>query len=179
MGVGRRCLGQVSKEAAGTFWEGEAKHEFEAYVTSLPVGEVNAWQLIELYRQGADPENVFDELKHPWGLEGFCCRKRHATALAARLGLLFYHLWHWFLRLLEPGRQVESAGGRRWFLLIAARLVQSGRRKTLPIGVSGKWREQLRTGYERVCAWLAATAPHLKSGALSGPSPPAIGTATA
>ena len=50
-----------------------------------------------------------------------------------RLGLLFYNLWHLFLCLLQPDRQVESAGGRRWFLLIAARLVQSGRQKTLQI----------------------------------------------
>ena len=175
--VGRRCLGEVSKEVAGTFWD-ETKHEFEAYVTSLPVEEANAWQIIELYRQRADVENVFDELKHQWGLEGFCCRKRNATALAARLGLLFYNLWHLFLRLLEPGRHVESAGGRRWFLLIAARLVQSGRQKTLQVSVSGKWWEQLRTGYQRVCAWLAATAPQLKSGGLTVPLPPQIQATT-
>ncbi len=113
-------------------------------MTSLPLGDVNAWQIIERYRQRADTETVFDELKHQWGLEGFCYRKRNATALAARLGLLFYNLWHSFLRLLEPDWHVESAGGRRWFLLIAARLVQSGRQKTLQISVRGKWREQLR-----------------------------------
>jgi len=160
--VGRRCLGQISKEAGGTFWD-EAQHEFEAYVTNLPIGQANAWQVIELYRKRADTENVFDELKHQWGLEGFCCRKRAATALAARLGLLIYNLWHLFLRLLEPARHVESAGGRRWFLLIAARLVQSGRQKTLQVSVSGKWWKQLQAGYQRVCAWLATTAPQLKN----------------
>lgn len=168
--VGRRCLGQISKDAAGAFWD-EAVHEFEAYVTNLPAAQVNAWQVVELYRQRADTENVFDELKHQWGLEGFCCRKRQATALAARLGLLIYNLWHLFLRLLEPARHVESAGGRRWFLLIAARLVQSGRQKTLQVSVSGKWWEQLQTGYQRVCAWLAATAPQLKNGLMAAPIP--------
>lgn len=169
--VGRRFLGEVSKDVAGTFWD-ETKHELEAYVTSLPMGEVNAWQVIELYRQRADAENVFDELKHQWGLNGFCCHKRNATALAARLGLLIYNLWHLFLRLLEPDRHVESAGGRRWFLLIVARLVQSGRQKTLQVSVSGQWWEQLRAGYQRVSAWLAATAPQLKSELLAVPSPP-------
>jgi hypothetical protein len=176
--VGRRCLGEVSKDMAGTFWD-ETRHEFEAYVTSLPTGEVNAWQIIELYRQRADTENVFDELKYQWGLEGFCCRKRNATALAARLGLLIYNLWHLFLRLFEPGRQVESAGGRRWFLLIAARLVQSGRQKTLQGSVRGKWWQQLQAGYQRVCAGLAATAPQLKTEVLAVPIPPQIGAATA
>ena len=168
--VGRRCLGQISKEVAGTFWD-QAEHEFEAYVTNLPLAQANAWQVIELYRQRADAENVFDELKHQWSLEGFCCHKRNATALAARLSLLIYNLWHLFLRLLEPGRHVESAGGRRWFLLIAARLVQSGRQKTLQVSVSGKWWQQLRVGYERVCAWSATTAPQLKSAAAVPPLP--------
>ena len=31
----------------------------------------------------------------------------------------------------------------------------------------------------RVCAWLAATAPPLKSGTLTGPCPPRIGVASA
>jgi len=142
-------------------------------VTNLPPAQANPWQVIELYRQRADAENVFDELKHQWSLEGFCCQKRNATALAARLGLLIYNLWHLFLRLLEPARHVESAGGRRWFLLIAARLVQSGRQKTLQVSVQGKWWEQLRRGYERVCAWLATTAPQLKPAAAT-PSLPAL-----
>lgn len=63
--------------------------------------------------------------------------------------------------------------------MIAARLVQSGRQKTLHISVSGKWGEQLRAGYERVCAWLAATAPQLKAGTLTVPGPPEISVATA
>lgn len=168
--VGRRCLGQISKDAGGTFWD-EARHEFEAYVTNLPIEQASAWQVIELYRKRSDTENVFDELKHQWGLEGFCCRKRAATALAARLGLLIYNLWHLFLRLLEPARHVESAGGRRWFLLIAARLVQSGRQKTLQVSVHGKWWQQLRAGYERLCAWLTATAPQLKNSMKPVPIP--------
>jgi hypothetical protein len=40
----------------------------------------------------------------------------------------------------------------RCFVLIAARLVQSGRQKTLQVSVGGNWWEQLRVGYERVCA---------------------------
>lgn len=114
---------------------------------------------------------MFDELDHQWGLEGFCCHKRNATALAARLSLLICNLWHLFLRRLEPGRHVESAGGRRWLRLIAARLVQSGRQKTLQVSVRGKWWEQLRIGYERVYAWLTTTAPQLKSAAAVPPLP--------
>jgi hypothetical protein len=88
--------------------------------SDLAVEQASGWQIVELYRQRADTENVFDELKHRWGFDGFCSGKRNVTALAARLGLLVYNLWQLFLRLLEPGRHVESKGGRRWFAVAAA-----------------------------------------------------------
>ena len=109
------------------------------------------------------------------GLNGFGGHQRNATALAVRLGLLIYNLWQLLLRLLEPGPHVESAGGRRWFLPIAARLVQSGRQKTLQVSVSGQWWEEFRAGYQRVCAWLAAAAPQLKTELLAVPIPPQTG----
>ena len=98
-------------------------------------------------------------------------RSTSCLGCAARLGLLIYNLWHLFLRLLEPARHVESAGGRRWFLLIAARRVQSGRQKTLQVSVSGKWWEPWQTGCQRVCARLAATAPQLNNGLMAAPMP--------
>ena len=67
---------------------------------------------------------------------------------------------------------MESAGERRWFLLIATRWLESGRQKTLQVSVRGKWWGQLRAGYERVCARLAATAPQLKTGTLAVPIRP-------
>lgn len=67
------------------------------------------------------------------------------------------------MRLLEPSRHVEAAGSRRWFLVIAARLVESGRQKPLQVSVHGHWWEQLKAGYTRVAVWLAATAPQLKT----------------
>jgi hypothetical protein len=76
--------------------------------------------------------------------------------------LLVYNLWTLFVRLLEPGRHVEAAGSRRWFLVIAARLVESGRQKTLQLSAQGRWWEQLKAGYTRVAGWLASTAPQLK-----------------
>jgi hypothetical protein len=159
--AGRRLLGVIPAEKAGTFWD-RTRHEFEAYVSDLAVEQASSWQIVELYRQRADTENVFDELKHQWGFDGFCSGKKNVTALAARLGLLVYNLWHLFLRLLEPGRHVESRGGRRWFLLIAGRLTQSGRQKQFSIGVAGAWWEQLKAGYQRTCRWLEQTAPQLK-----------------
>ncbi|MCK9589797.1 MAG: hypothetical protein M0Q93_10620 [Terrimicrobiaceae bacterium] len=56
---------------------------------------------------------------------------------------------------------IEAARGRRWGLLIAARLVQSGRQRVLQICATGGWWDQLKEGYTRLCRWLEATAPQL------------------
>jgi hypothetical protein len=113
--------------------------------------QASGWQIVELYRPRAATENVFDELKHPWDFDGFCSGQKNVTALAARLGLLVYNFWHLFLRLIEPGRHVESKWGRRWLLLIAGRLRQSGRQKPFSIGVAGAWWEQLKADSQRIC----------------------------
>ena len=157
----RKLQGTTPAAAQGAFWS-EAKHELAAYVTDLAVEEVNAWQVQALYRERADAENVFDELKNQWGFNGFCAHSRRVTALAARLLLLVYNLWTLFVRLLEPARHVEAAGSRRWFLIIAARLVKSGRQLAVQLSVKDAWWQQLKAGYERVARWLAATAPQLK-----------------
>jgi len=160
--LGRRLLGVIAAAENNSFWD-ESRHEFEAYVTDLPFEQADSWQVVELYRKRSDAENVFDELKNHWGFNGFCCKKAAPTALAARLLLLTYNLWNLFLRLLNPDRHIEAFQGRRWFLMIAAGLVKSGRRRELRISVRGKWWKGLKDGYQRVCEWLDLTAPQLDS----------------
>lgn len=156
-----RCLqGVVPSEKSGEFWD-RNKHEFAVYVTNLPL-EFNAWQIQQLYRDRADTENVFDELKNQWGFSGFCAKARPTTELAARLLLMVYNLWVLFVRFIVPHKHTEAKRGRRWFLLIAGRLVQSGRQKELQISIRGGWAEQLRDGYMRLHEWIRTTAPQLK-----------------
>ena len=158
-----RCLqGTVPASNHGEFWE-FSKHEFAVYVTNLAAEEQNAWQLMQLYRDRADTENVFDELKNQWGFSGFCAKARATTELAARLLLLTYNLWVLFVRFIVPHQHTEAKRGRRWFLLIAARLVQSGRQKEVQLSMRGGWAEQLRDGYMRLHDWIRTTAPQLKS----------------
>jgi len=157
-----RCLqGVVPSEKSGEFWD-QNKHEFAVYVTSLPLKEYNAWQIQQLYRDRADTENVFDELKNQWGFSGFCAKARATTEVAARLLLMVYNLWVLFVRFIVPHKHTEAKRGRRWFLLIAGRLVQSGRQKELQISIRGGWAEQLRAGYVRLHEWIRTTAPQLK-----------------
>ena len=53
--------GVVPAAHRAEFWD-RHKHEFAVHVTNL-LDAVNGWQIQKLYRQRADTENVFDELK--------------------------------------------------------------------------------------------------------------------
>jgi hypothetical protein len=90
--------------------------------TSHLPGELNDWQIQQLYRQRADTENVFDELKNQYVCGGFCA-KSTKTELAARLLLVVCNLWTVFVRFILPQKHTEAKRGRRWFLLVVARLV--------------------------------------------------------
>ena len=157
----RQLQGVVPSNKSGEFWD-RNKHQFAVYVTNLPL-EYNAWQIQGLYQERADTENVFDELKNQWGFSGFCAKARATTELAARLLLVVYNLWVLFVRFIVPHKHTEAKRGRRWFLLIAARLVQSGRQKEVQVAIRGGWAEQLREGYLRLHDWIRTTAPQFKT----------------
>jgi hypothetical protein len=122
-------------EKSGEFWD-RNKHEFAVYVTDLPP-DSNAWQIHQLYRDRADTENVFDELRIQWGFSGIFAKARATTELAARLLLMAYNLWMLFVRFIVPHKHTEAKRGWRWFQLIAGRLVQSDRQKELQMSIRG------------------------------------------
>jgi hypothetical protein len=97
------------------------------------------------------------------GLQCFCAKARATTELAARLLLLTYNLWVLFVCFIVPHQHTEARRGRRWFLLIAARLVQFGQQKAVQFSIRGGWAEQLRDGYMRLHDWIRTTAPQLKA----------------
>jgi hypothetical protein len=156
----RTLLGVIRAASNAEFWD-RNKHEFAVYVTNLPES-VKPWQIQELYRKQADTENAFDELKNQWGFSRFCAKSRATTELAARLLLLVYNLRTLFVRLIVPQKHTEAKRGRRWFLLIAARLVESGRQKEIQVSIKDGWADQLRDGYIRITEWIRTTAPQLK-----------------
>lgn len=65
----RAWQGCTPSEKNGEFWD-HTKHEFAVYVTDLPK-EYSLADIQQLYRNRANVENVFDELKNQWGFGGF------------------------------------------------------------------------------------------------------------
>lgn len=141
------------------------QEEFCAYVTDLAPGEAGPAQAVLTYRQRADAENVFDELKNQWGFDGFCSGKGVVTETAARRLLLTYNLWSLFVRVLKAeGQHHEAVTSRDELLVIPAKLVESGRQRTLKLSVGVKWWDAIARAYARLQRWLSklsSTAPQL------------------
>lgn len=156
-----RTLKPLNASPQGSFWQ-QCKEDFAAYVTNLTPEEADAFQIVGLYRQRADAENVFDELKNQWGFAGFCSQKAAVSQSSARMLLLIYNLWSLFVRVLKnEGGHTEAIKSRYELLLIAAKMVLSGRRKIVKLAVGSKFASFLKQAYKRLEQWLSQTAPQL------------------
>ncbi len=104
------------------------EHEYQVLVTSL--GE-EIMSIADLYRQRADAENVYAELKNQWGWGGFMTKDLLRCQVAARNVALIYNWWSLFVRCAEPERPREAVTSRSLLLCAVGRVVESGRQVTL------------------------------------------------
>jgi len=80
----------------GDFADG---YEWYALVTDL---DMDARDVLPLYRERGDCENVFDEMKNQWGWSGFTAHSLKQTALFAGMAVIAANLWNVFTRLFPP-----------------------------------------------------------------------------
>jgi hypothetical protein len=99
-------------------------------VTSLPHEILSVAQL---YRDRADAENPFDELKNHWGWGGFTTRDIKRCRFMARITALTYNWWSLFVRLADPTRHTEAITSRPLLLSAPARLTRHGGQTRLTI----------------------------------------------
>jgi hypothetical protein len=85
------------------------RDEYAVLVTSTPY-EILA--LAQLYRDRADAENNFDELKNQWGWGGFTTQDLARCRLMARMVALIYNWWTRFVRLAQPHKHFEAISSR-------------------------------------------------------------------
>lgn len=159
--LGRRLISKQSPEESCTLF-GICQFEYYAWVTNLSISQFNTFQIVELYQQRADCENIFDELKNQWGLSGFCSQHAHVTEIAARLTLLSYNLWSLFVRFFSGKSHQEAKTSRRDYLLHASQLVETARGRILQMTINDELWNKIREGYNRLQIWLKATAPQLE-----------------
>lgn len=123
-----------------------------ALVTSL---DNDILTMGQLYRDRADCENTFDELKNQWGWGGFTTHDLKRCRLAAGMVALIYNWWSLFVRLADPEHHREAITSRPLLLSTIARRTQHAGQVTLTISRTHGMRDKARRAYVRFAGFLA------------------------
>jgi hypothetical protein len=84
-----RQLVEARPQAGGKYLFDLHDYRYQAWVTNLSLPATEVWRL---YRGRADSENRIEELKHDFGLNGFCLQEFYATEAAFRCVMVAYNL---------------------------------------------------------------------------------------
>ena len=158
------------------------RYEYAVLVSDL---DHELLTLAQLYRDRADSENAFDELKNQWGWGGYTTQDLARCRLSALAVALIYNWWSLFVRLGNPQARLEAITSLPLLLSAVARQTTHGGAKHLRItpqhaeadkakgllsaihGLIEKFKsaaEQLKTKsvWQLVCEHLMATVAHFK-----------------
>jgi Transposase DDE domain len=125
--------------------------EYAALVTSLAHEILTLGQL---YRDRADCENAFDELKNQWGWGGFTTQDLKRCRLLAGVVALVYNWWSLFVRLAEPDHHREAITTRPLLLTAVARRTQHAGQVKLTVSSTHASQRRARRAYVRIARFL-------------------------
>ena len=94
------------------FVEGLEPRRVYEYVVLVTTVQEELLTLAQHYRDRADMENVFDELKNQWGWGGYTTKDLKRCQVMARQIALIYNWWSMFVRLAIPRRHAEAITSR-------------------------------------------------------------------
>ncbi|MEO7160577.1 MAG: transposase, partial [Polaromonas sp.] len=111
----------------------------------MPDKDVQAWEYAvlvtssayalevfgQLYRDRADCENGFDELKNQWRWGGFTTQDIERCQSSARAVALVYNWWSWYCRAAKPGARMEAITSRALLRAGVGRAVKHAGQTTL------------------------------------------------
>ena len=98
----------------------------------------------QLYRDRADCENGFDELKNQWGWGGYTTHDLERCNLSARAVALIYNGWSWYVRLAHPQARREAITSRPLLLSGVARLTQHAGQSRLLVTLTHAAGDQIK-----------------------------------
>lgn len=115
----------------------------------------------QLYRDRADCENGFDELKNQWGLSGFTTQDINRCQTTARACALIYNWWSWYCRTAHPHARMEAITSRPLLLAAVGTVANHAGQTTLYLTpIHGKLNI-----LKALIANISKTIQHLKSAA--------------
>lgn len=148
----------ASAQGQFIFIEGVDSDPIYEYVVLVTNESLPIVGLAQMYRDRADCENVFDEIKNQWGWAGFVTRDIKRCRIAARLIAIFYNWWNVFTRLAQPDKHLEAITSRPLLLEAVGRLVATGRRKILHLTSTHASADRIRLTLNRIGMFLNALA---------------------
>ncbi len=142
-------------------------YEYAVLVTNL---DHDILALGQLYRDRADAENAFDELKNQWGWGGFTTHDLRRCQLSARAVALIYNWWSLFVRLANPEARREAITSRPWLMSSVGRRTEHAGQTTITLtGLHAEF-AKARAALTRVSAmlhdWAARAAEQLNPAAV-------------
>ncbi|QTD47343.1 transposase [Ottowia testudinis] len=148
---GQQLLGFIQADRkAGKHITG---YEYAVMVTNL---DAEILSLGQLYRDRADAENAFDELKNQWGWGGFTTHDLHRCQLSARAVALIYNWWSLFVRLASPEARREAITSRPWLMSSVGRKTEHAGQTTITLTGLHAHFSKAKQALMRVSAWLKA-----------------------
>jgi hypothetical protein len=120
---------QLRLDLAGpSVHEGDKLWEYAVLVTDVayPLESIG-----QLYRDRADAENAFDELKNQWGLGGFTTQDINRCQTVARACALVYNWWSWYCRAAHPTGRLEAITSRPLLLAAVGKAASHANQTTL------------------------------------------------
>jgi hypothetical protein len=118
----------------------------------------------QLYRDRADAENGFDELKNQWGWGGFTTQDMERCQTSSRAVALIYNWWSWYCRAAKPDKRMEAITSRALLLAGVGKATQHANQTTIHLTPMHAARKSLIALINNVRAALAhvkATAEQL------------------
>lgn len=148
---GPRIAGQALLFGTAEVSQAGELYEYAVLVTSLTEAVLGVAQL---YRDRAEAENVFDELKNQWGWTGFTTQDHQRCQIMARIIALIYNWWSLYSRLAIPNRHTEATTSRPLMLHGIARQTQHSNQTTLTLTSNHAQAGVIRSALEAVSQLL-------------------------
>lgn len=152
---GQQMLQFVDDNSPLTIWE---------YAVLVTNTDYDLAAIAQLYRDRADCENGFDELKNQWGWGGYTTHDLERCNLSARAVALIYNWWSWYVRLANPKARLEAITSRPLLLSAVGRLTHHAGQSRLLLTITHAASDQIKTMIANIRAGLQhilAAAPQL------------------
>jgi hypothetical protein len=164
-------MGLVKKAKRGEqleFFSAEISPDVTAYQYQILVTNMDD-DIVEIaghYRDRADCENNFDELKNQWGWCGYTTCDLKRNRFMAKINALIYNWWTIFTRLANPDSHLEAISSRPLLLnAIAKQTTHAGQTKITITSIHRKSKKitQVLTQISRFLQCLKSSAEQLTS----------------